>query len=321
MSLEEIPSENPLLRLIFGISIIIILSSGFFFSTSVDGVPYTFERTVEFQEETEISVNEYPYPEEIRITADNLNTDEISFLLKAIGYDYIYSKNYSLAPGENISSLSDVYLCDDISLTLYNTSSIQKVHILAKGRSNYLEELLGGLGGFPHFNSLAYFIYFFLPSFVVSLILFLYLIFSLLYIPPDANKEERKIDRAILIHTILPVLLFILYLIVSQSIGLMFFLPLPTMIFFYYCIESVILNSFFVRLNFRYSFWRILGGTLLISSVFFFILYSPFTFTVMNEQKVWNTLPILPLNISFFLSGMILLVYDYYRSSLQQFIS
>ena len=82
-----------------------------------------------------------------------------------------------------------------------------------------------------------------------------------------------------------------------------------------------ILNSFLTRLNFRYSFWIILSGAVLISSVFFFILYSPFTFTVINNQKIWNTLPILPLNISFFLSGIMMLIYGYHRASLQQFIA
>ncbi len=364
-------SEKHRNKVIIGSTILFIIIISVFVSFSLEGKSYSFEEILEIREEINYYIFDYPVVDEVIILALDSNSENINFTLYGSGHDYRIEESYSLHPGQFITSNSDWNLGGDITLQFHSQQSVQIISITVRARSNLFFELLSGMG-FPYFDGLGYFIYIFIPSFFISGILFFFAL-------SESYTEECKDDSFERLQSIAPILFFISYLTVITLLRVKFFIPIPTVIYFYYCINllrltlknfsvtssknqfrqfivvlSLLLtlapfyifigyeearyneyipvelrifsllilivclyffSSFLAKQRFLLPFWSSYGVTLIASSAFFYLLYSPLHVELMRGKSVWNTLPILPINISFIITGLILIVYGFRTTS------
>lgn len=303
--LSNILSQKDFRKLIIPFVIISNLI-GLMIGISMGGQSHAYIESVVIIEERNYQIDPYPILNEIIITANSTNTENINFKGSTLYTDVFRSAEFELMPGESVSSTSNSFLKyaerSRIVISFQKPSEPQNVIISAQGRSRTLTEILSGLRT-PSFiwESLGFALLVFIPSIILSYLVFFIAIFYII------RKQLHKTPsgKTFLIETIVPILYLSFWLTIFKL-----FPPItltPVIIFTFLC--SVVFFRIFEKQYQKESpEFVMLGITFLITSILFYLVYNPLVPNFMvNNQKILDVFPIFPIVLSLLSSGVFML--------------
>ncbi|MHA2297157.1 MAG: hypothetical protein ACXADA_14105 [Candidatus Hodarchaeales archaeon] len=260
---------------------------------SIEGIHCNFNTTLTINEELNYETDRYPMQSEFFIQADENNTENVSLTTHAWFGDYWLRLHFNLKPGSSISNENESVLSNVQEITFQNTSSPQKITIIIEGRMKTLTEILSGLNYSDSMEILLYILLVFIPSILLSL----FLAFSIVIFA--GVKAHKKDKRAVLYYSCQGILPVICWLIVP-------FIVVPTVTCIYYFILLITRKKHLTKIS---SNWSVLGITTMITSLYSYLVYSPLSSIILNNQELLPYLPVLSLIICFMITGIMMLIY------------
>lgn len=286
--------------------IIIILNLiGFSIGIIVGGQSHIYIESIVVNNERNYEVESFPVLNEIIITANNTNTETVNLTIFTQHTDTGFYEKFELNPGESISSDNEYILAyADSSLlevTFLTSSGPQGVLISIKGENRRLFAILQDFK-VPMQRNPMFTAYFFIAV-LIPMLLLSYLTFFINFFYIRTNQlHKTSSGKRLLLETGIPVI----YLTSWFILPIPPFVLMPVMIFIF--LVSAIGSRIVVQRNQTWSEGFLTTGfTFSVTAILLYFFYAPLEPVIYNNQVIIELLPILPITLSFLISGAIAL--------------